>query len=61
MEFFLKLSSVGDGLHLLAQMIERLDEKAAGTGRRIKDRLPQTRIGYLYHEAHDRTRRIELP
>ena len=41
-------------------MIERLDQKAARAGSRIKDRFAKARIGDLHHEAHDGARRVEL-
>lgn len=41
-------------------MIECLDEETAGAAGRIKDRFSEARISDCDHEAHDRTRGVEL-
>jgi hypothetical protein len=57
---FLQDLAVGHGLHLLAQMIERLDEKPARAARRVEHHFAQARVGDRDHEAHHRARRVEL-
>jgi hypothetical protein len=51
---------VGDGLDLLAEVFERLDNHTAGATRRIEHRLTEARINDLHHEANDRARRVYL-
>jgi hypothetical protein len=57
---FLQDLAVGHGLHLPAQMIERLDEKAARAARRVEHHFAQARVSNGDHEAHHRARRVEL-
>ena len=51
---------VGHRLDLRREVIEGLDEEAAGAGRRVEHRLAQARVRHGDHEAHDRPRRVEL-
>ena len=52
--------AVGHGLDLFAEMVEGLDQEAAGAGGRVEHGLAQARVGDGHHEAHDRPRGVEL-
>ena len=52
--------SVLNRLALLLQMLERLDEKAAGAAGRIENHFAELRIDDFDHEADDGTRGVEL-
>ena len=60
MRLVLQTLAVGDGLHLLFKVVERLDQKAARAAGRVEHGLAEARIGDLDHEAHDGARRVEL-
>ena len=56
----LEALAVRDGLHLLLQVVVRLDEKAAGAAGGVEHGFAQRGSVTVDHEAHDRARRIEL-
>src|ERR1035437_6357732 len=51
---------VCDRLHLLAEVIECLDQETASAGSRIENRLAEARVGHFHHEAHDGPWRVEF-
>ena len=57
---FCRICAVLDRLALLLQVLERLDEKAAGAAGRVEDVFAELRVDDLDHEAHDGARRVEL-
>ena len=57
---FLKPGEVFRLLRLLLQVLERLDEKSAGTGRWIEHRLAKLRINHGHNELDQGARSVEL-
>ena len=49
-----------DGLHLVAEMVEGFDEKAASACRRIEHAFTKPRVYDLNHESHDSTWCVEF-
>ena len=57
---FCRSLAILDGLALLLQVLECLDEKAAGAAGRVEDHFAEPRVGDRDHEADDGARRVEL-
>ena len=57
---FCRTVAVLDRLALLLQVLERLDQEAAGAAGRVEDGFAELRVGDLDHEPHDGARRVEL-
>jgi hypothetical protein len=52
--------AVGDGLDLGGEVVERLDQEAAGAAGGVEHGLARTRVAHFHHEAHHRPRGVEL-
>src|SRR5262249_31702529 len=56
----LKSFTIFDGLALLFQMLERLNEEAAGAAGRVENHFTELRINDFNHEADNWPRSVEL-
>src|SRR5206468_11236576 len=56
----LERRAVRHGLYLGAEMLEGLDQEAAGAGGWVEHGLAETWVGHRHHEAHHGARRVKL-